>query len=684
MDGSYVKIIFLLLFSLIPLLTDAACPRGCSGHGTCGAGGVCTCFPGFGYSADCSLRTCPTGPAWADKASAADTAHALVECSNAGICDRSIGICECFEGYTGAACRRSSCPNDCSGNGVCMTIKDAGLYLGRDYDSKPGATGGDGMGPKYTNWDAESIGVCNCDFGFFGPDCSRRMCPKADDPITINQNYRSVMVRLNTGNGAGFGGTLKVNYLGHIAEFSMTTQWTPAYCKQQWEKLDNIETVSCLVDEGNSINSAYEGKNATMNVTFTAFPTLPSENNFFSHTGNPPISSFTCDTSGIAVTAGSSKSCVIKDLISTDVREYEFCGRRGTCDFSSGLCYCFIGYTGMDCTSESLSMSASNAEPALGVTAVGNDFIGNVLEVQSQKAAAADFKFMSCKADGTEVFSITGQGRINLGELVITQTGATIQDGGLMIDSGGQTISQHGMFVTNHLGGQNSLQVTSSNTAMTSATIAAYSATTAPASKPNFNLIEAGESSAALMFKVRGDGKTTILGGGLSVDAGGATIASGGLGITNGGATIQSTIESLDHSLYVMSGASIYNNRKNHTVLKVNAGLDTHNGTALEVSSDAAAGNKFYSLLKTVINADADNGNPAQTIFRVSALPKTEILAGGLDVWAGGVKVRAGGLRVLAGGATIGGGGISISGATTFADAVEFDGAVSIAGATVD
>jgi len=39
---------------------------------------------------------------------AADTAHALAECSNAGICNRGTGKCECFDGFEGDACQRSA------------------------------------------------------------------------------------------------------------------------------------------------------------------------------------------------------------------------------------------------------------------------------------------------------------------------------------------------------------------------------------------------------------------------------------------------------------------------------------------------------------------------------------------------------------------------------------------------
>ena len=46
------------------------------------------------------------GAAWADKAYAIDLAHSLIECSNAGLCNRDTGKCECFDGYSGLACQR--------------------------------------------------------------------------------------------------------------------------------------------------------------------------------------------------------------------------------------------------------------------------------------------------------------------------------------------------------------------------------------------------------------------------------------------------------------------------------------------------------------------------------------------------------------------------------------------------
>lgn len=137
---------FFFLFGLLSLtstvVADCAMHSFCNGHGTCiNSTSTCSCFEGWGAStditfyrsADCSLRTCPADRAWADVPSSATDAHEVAECSNRGTCDRSTGICKCFPGFTGSACQRNSCPNDCSGHGVCMSMKQ----LARMSDALP-------------------------------------------------------------------------------------------------------------------------------------------------------------------------------------------------------------------------------------------------------------------------------------------------------------------------------------------------------------------------------------------------------------------------------------------------------------------------------------------------------------------------------------------------------------------
>lgn len=55
-----------------------------------------------------------------------------------------------------------------------------------------------------------------------------------------------------------------------------------------------------------------------MNVSFASFPVMPAENNIFYHTGNPDLSSFTCDVSA-AYPAGL-VDCNITDIKSTNIK----------------------------------------------------------------------------------------------------------------------------------------------------------------------------------------------------------------------------------------------------------------------------------------------------------------------------------------------------------------------------
>ncbi|CAM9227933.1 unnamed protein product [Chrysoparadoxa australica] len=200
-----MKLSWLGLLLWLPGRCDAgACTNDCSGHGVCTSSTeTCTCYEGWGAdsdislykAADCSARACPSGKAWADVPSSATTAHAEAECSNMGLCDRTTGLCACFSGFEGGACERSSCLNDCSGHGRCVDMKTMATMT----EALPlsAATTYEGS-ESTTTWDQEKIYGCVCDSSWttglgsgetqepewFGPDCSLRHCPSADNPDT--------------------------------------------------------------------------------------------------------------------------------------------------------------------------------------------------------------------------------------------------------------------------------------------------------------------------------------------------------------------------------------------------------------------------------------------------------------------------------------------------------------------
>mmetsp|Transcript_37116 Transcript_37116/g.100176 ORF Transcript_37116/g.100176 Transcript_37116/m.100176 type:complete len:264 (-) Transcript_37116:66-857(-) len=228
---------------------NARCPgfgQSCSGHGNCTTDNVCQCDHEWNIEPDCSTKKCAKSESWSSRATGYNVGHSLAECGNRGTCDRDAGTCVCDAGFTGQACERLACPNDCSGKGECLTMYRAGRDLGPDTPAgfKPG---GDGIGPIYKGWDDFSLMGCACDWGYTGSDCSLRMCPKGDDPLTENQYYRMINVTTNaTAVSANLNGTFEVTFDGHSFEFpANASKWTASDCEASWESLDNVHDVRC-------------------------------------------------------------------------------------------------------------------------------------------------------------------------------------------------------------------------------------------------------------------------------------------------------------------------------------------------------------------------------------------------------------------------------------------------------
>jgi len=185
----------ILVAVLVAVVTAGGCDNDCSGHGTCQNNGVCKCYDNWGMgmgldSGDCSQRICPFEFAWVDTPDKTGNFHKYAECSNRGICDRDSGECECFPGYEGKGCARTTCPNDCSGHGRCKNIED--LPFGstpKQFDSrsffeqKPYT-----FGDAYKNWDAQKTRGCICDPEWGDVDCSKRMCMYGNDIMDQRDN----------------------------------------------------------------------------------------------------------------------------------------------------------------------------------------------------------------------------------------------------------------------------------------------------------------------------------------------------------------------------------------------------------------------------------------------------------------------------------------------------------------
>lgn len=248
-----------LAVACTPAFVEASCPNNCKGQGTCGEHDQCTCYDGYA-GADCSERKCPYAKAWVqrprgdinldgdviDAASYATSqefsarshvideenmggtwefvpsylkageAHVYMECANKGICNKEKGQCECAPGFTGKACQRALCDNDCNGNGQCMTIAEELAHQNKKA----------GTWVTYTLWDADMQTRCVCDPGYEGASCEYRSCPKGDDPLTkVNQVHSTQIVEIwsdkvdTIGVDGSLGGTFTLEFedqFGHV------------------------------------------------------------------------------------------------------------------------------------------------------------------------------------------------------------------------------------------------------------------------------------------------------------------------------------------------------------------------------------------------------------------------------------------------------------------------------------
>lgn len=227
--------LFIAVSAILLAQVSAKCANGCSGHGTCGAGSQCNCHHNY-MGSDCSLRTCYFAKAWVDTPTGDrngdgdvtmeiqydvndgysseryssqygvardikfipnnetgltpqqqkwDEAHFYMECSNKGLCNRKTGQCECFPGYEGEGCQRTTCPGEtenqkkCSGHGTCVSsFKDVS---------------------NYRLWDKMKTFKCQCDPGYKGSDCSLRTCAMEADPQAHQQVYTSSLQKIAWG-----------------------------------------------------------------------------------------------------------------------------------------------------------------------------------------------------------------------------------------------------------------------------------------------------------------------------------------------------------------------------------------------------------------------------------------------------------------------------------------------------
>lgn len=313
------------------------CASSCSGRGLCDAYKVCHCAEGF-TGADCSLRICPYGKAWAPEVTEItgnDVGHDIAECSNRGHCDRTLGTCTCQNGFGGAACDRRSC--DCNGRGLCQSLR----YFASRAD--PGA----GSVFSYENaWDANMMYGCHChDSLFSGHDCSLRACPRGDDPFTTDQVNEVQKITCEA-----TAGTAVIQFKGSSTK---PIPWDASLEDLRTALVELPSLSGQAGDEGNQDETGLlpeplnqQAAKGTLAVDFLSAttrwcdePAIQTLVRFYQDFGDQPLLVADARKLERASPPGASGLISIVEVI-RGTTESDLCSNRGLCNRLSGQCEC--------------------------------------------------------------------------------------------------------------------------------------------------------------------------------------------------------------------------------------------------------------------------------------------------------------------------------------------------------
>eukprot|EP00597_Dinobryon_sp_UTEXLB2267_P019348 CAMPEP_0201102778 /NCGR_PEP_ID=MMETSP0812-20130820/20288_1 /ASSEMBLY_ACC=CAM_ASM_000668 /TAXON_ID=98059 /ORGANISM="Dinobryon sp., Strain UTEXLB2267" /LENGTH=698 /DNA_ID=CAMNT_0047360485 /DNA_START=253 /DNA_END=2346 /DNA_ORIENTATION=- len=367
----------------------------CSGNGQCDAStGICYCNSGYGGPA-CANRTCESSFAWFGNPLYSHTGTAV--CGGVGECDGDTGKCINCGGnwgvFYGDRCEYMSCSTDtygntCANNGACLTLRQMARYA---YNEQKELSQVDYSTP----WDADHVRGCVCnraisvDNQYFpdyrqiidvhgfnastlndtvaytdeeiirfyrGPyaysatdftnyNCQHALCPKGDNPRTVNRNNTNEIQVLHC---QADNGTFLLTFRENTT-VPISFNATASELEYHLEQLYTIGDVLVTFIGGqnyhrvnHSVCSIWD--NVTVYIEFlTEFGDLPL---------------IQADTSGIMNYGFGIQN--YHDHQVMNISEYQKgdkedieCSGQGLCDQSVGVCTCFDGFQSSNGTSKS-------------------------------------------------------------------------------------------------------------------------------------------------------------------------------------------------------------------------------------------------------------------------------------------------------------------------------------------
>jgi len=227
----------------------------------------------------------------------------------------------------------------------------------------------------YFGWDRHKTRGCICDPEYGDYDCSKRMCPYGTDVLDHRDNLL-VSDKYQTQNLYFRGGTVYPGEYSTSSNFNLQSKTFALTFTSRLNEtfttipisFDALDIPDLVHDIQNALlslpNKVIDGVTvAGSSLTSGASPVLGAFSVNITFTGSAVqgpqhllvVEDYECSSgctpklTGLdLMTAFNLPHSNTTELQLSDFNSYE-CGRRGVCDYNTGLCQCFVGYTGENC-----------------------------------------------------------------------------------------------------------------------------------------------------------------------------------------------------------------------------------------------------------------------------------------------------------------------------------------------
>jgi hypothetical protein len=215
----------------------------------------------------------------------------------------------------------------------------------------------------YRNWDRRKIRGCVCDATYGDVDCSKRLCPYGTDVLDVRDDlvldlryqkqelvFQSQIYKSSL-NQSTFALTFKTKLNETFTTIPIVFDTTDINDFVHDIQLALLNLPNRVIDgvsvSATSTGGDYEGV-VTVTVTFTGNSVQGKQNLLI-------VEDYECGEGctprldGLNLATRIDKpSSNVTEAQAADYNSYE-CGRRGKCDYNTGLCQCFTGYAGDNC-----------------------------------------------------------------------------------------------------------------------------------------------------------------------------------------------------------------------------------------------------------------------------------------------------------------------------------------------